>query len=398
MLKDAPKYNKPVSNNEGGLCMKGGIYSDERCPVCGGVFTDNGKSLICTAHKTKATRFKAKFGKICKRFRSYEAADRFLTGVRFETDQGKYDEKDYLKNNPLSFENISEKYLETRKDEIKKRSYQAIVNHIRTAQKYFNSVNVKNIKYGDLEDFFKSLNLSDKTKHNIKSSLHNFFVWVSKREQKNIMPDFPSISFELGFRNTISKEQQLKILDEIKRISFHINPKIWLGIKWLTTYISIRPGELVKLREGEIDISNGYLYFPHPKERKFKSVPILKEDIEIINGFPLSVPGLPFFRHNRGVSGVTENEPFGEKYFYKWWIKACNNLGIERVDLYGGTRHSSARALRAYRTPEEIKRATMHSTNKAFERYFNIESDDLREIYQDANRVLRINTEAVKAK
>ena len=53
-------------------------------------------------------------------------------------------------------------------------------------------------------------------------------------------------------------------------------------------------------------------------------------------------------------------------------------------DLYGGTRHSSAIALRKYRTPEEIKRATMHSTNKAFERYFYIEGEDLRDIYEDA--------------
>jgi hypothetical protein len=41
-------------------------------------------------------------------------------------------------------------------------------------------------------------------------------------------------------------------------------------------------------------------------------------------------------------------------------------------------------ALRKYRTPEEIKRATMHSTNKAFERYFYIEGEDLRGIYEDA--------------
>jgi hypothetical protein len=33
--------------------------------------------------------------------------------------------------------------------------------------------------------------------------------------------------------------------------------------------------------------------------------------------------------------------------------------------------------------PKEIKRATMHSTNKAFERYFWIETEDLREIYGD---------------
>lgn len=53
------------------------------------------------------------------------------------------------------------------------------------------------------------------------------------------------------------------------------------------------------------------------------------------------------------------------------------------MDLYGGTRHSSAIALREYRSPEEIKRATMHSTNKAFERYFRMDGDDLRAIYSD---------------
>ena len=51
--------------------------------------------------------------------------------------------------------------------------------------------------------------------------------------------------------------------------------------------------------------------------------------------------------------------------------------------MYGGTRHSSVIALRKYRTPEEIKVTTMHSTNKAIERYFQIESDDLRDIYKD---------------
>ena len=69
------------------------------------------------------------------------------------------------------------------------------------------------------------------------------------------------------------------------------------------------------------------------------------------------------------------------------------NLGIEGVDLYGGTRHSSASALRAYRTPEEIRRATMHSTNKAFNRYFAMESDDLRSIYEDTGNVIKLDRE-----
>jgi len=55
------------------------------------------------------------------------------------------------------------------------------------------------------------------------------------------------------------------------------------------------------------------------------------------------------------------------------------------VDLYGGTRHSSARALRRHYSPEEIKRATTHATNQAFERCFQIEGEDLREIYARAH-------------
>ena len=86
----------------------------------------------------------------------------------------------------------------------------------------------------------------------------------------------------------------------------------------------------------------------------------------------------------RNSPGCRAGQRFGEKYLYKWWKRACKNLGIVGVDLYGGTRHSSAKALRRYRTPEEIKRATMHATNKAFERYFWMESDELRDIYRDA--------------
>ena len=42
--------------------------------------------------------------------------------------------------------------------------------------------------------------------------------------------------------------------------------------------------------------------------------------------------------------------------------KACNNLGIKGVDLYGGTKHSTATALSEFLTPEEIKRGGTGST------------------------------------
>ena len=71
--------------------MQGGIYSDQKCAVCGGTLKDDGrKALACPLHpQSQATLFKVKFRGIYRRFRSYENAQRWLTGLRFEqTDLG----------------------------------------------------------------------------------------------------------------------------------------------------------------------------------------------------------------------------------------------------------------------------------------------------------------------
>lgn len=97
---------------------------------------------------------------------------------------------------------------------------------------------------------------------------------------------------------------------------------------------------------------------------------------------PIGLPSLHFFRHGTGKKGCTPGARFGVNVFYKWWKRACDNLGIDDVDLYGGTRHSSAIGLREFATPEEIRRATMHSTNKAFERCYMISREELQNIYE----------------
>ena len=43
--------------------MKGGIYSDQRCIVCGAKMRDTGRDVSCSVHpQVKATRFRVKFG------------------------------------------------------------------------------------------------------------------------------------------------------------------------------------------------------------------------------------------------------------------------------------------------------------------------------------------------
>jgi hypothetical protein len=96
---------------------------------------------------------------------------------------------------------------------------------------------------------------------------------------------------------------------------------------------------------------------------------------------------MKFFRHPAGIKGTTAGKPFGPRYLYKWWKRACSNLGVDGVDLYGGTRHSTATALGRDWSPEQIRMGTMHTTNKAFERYFQGQADGAMQIYQAARAV-----------
>jgi integrase len=185
-------------------------------------------------------------------------------------------------------------------------------------------MNVKSISFGEIEDFLHSQKVSDKTKSNMKSCLHTFFVWIKKRE--NIpMPEFPEIKYELGWRQTIDKDTQQAIIDEVYKISYHLNPKIWLGIKWLSTYFTIRPIELINIKEKEISADSGYIFIPWPKEKKAKAIPLIAEDVEILESFPKGLPELYFFRHPPGVRNCKPGGQFGQRYLYKWWKKACKN-------------------------------------------------------------------------
>ena len=65
----------------------------------------------------------------------------------------------------------------------------------------------------------------------------------------------------------------------------------------------------------------------------------------------------------------------------------------------------SARALREYCSPEQIKKASMHSTNAAFDRYFKLELDDVKDIYQKTQKkkegkgnIIRLDTQKIKGR
>ncbi len=206
--------------------------------------------------------------------------------------------------------------------------------------------------------------------------MFDFFSWVEKREKRNKgpryeMPDFPDVPFKLGWRNITDIETQQKIIEKVFEISWDINPKIYIAIKFLATYINIRPGELISRQEKHIDLNLGAIVI-EPKDAKEgepKLAFLHKDDIELLKSIPRGLPDLYYFRHPPGRSGVKAGQKFGDRYLYKWWVKACDKVGVKDLDLYGGTRHSTTTAMGDFFSPEEIQGATGHAS-KAFQRYF----------------------------
>lgn len=359
--------------------MVGGIYSREKCPVCGKNLRDTGRGMACPDHPKQRNDqgIYVKVSGITKRFNGdYAAAVRFLTGIRFKKDEGSFDRRDYAADRPLAFYNLVAKWLDYKKSEVSAGYYRVLLEYGSKATNYFGMRNIKEIRFADLEDFSKSLTVGNKTKKNILAALHHFFSWCKRREAIGDIPQFPTIRFELGYRQVVGKDTQIAIVEEVRRIA---PLKVWLAIRWLCTYINVRPAEMISLKERDIDMENGMLLFPRPKEDKYKTSPLIPEDVEILRSFPAVFSGdMLFFRHADGA-------PFGKKHLYNVWKRACRNLGIAGVDLYGGTRHSSTRALRQHFSPEQIKRATGSATNAAFERYFRIENDEVRGIYSQSS-------------
>jgi integrase len=329
-----------------------------------------------------------RFGReICRRFGNYryDRARQLLDGLRFKTYEKTYDPRDYRKDKPLGLDTQAKKWLKTKKG-LSKRYYANLERWMGQAiGEWGADTSVKDIKYGDIEDLILGVTVSGKTKADMVNCYSQFFKWIQKREGIPA-PEMPDVKYKLGWRTIIDMETQGRIIDEVKRIC--PNKRIWIGIKWLATYVAIRPQEIWQLRERDIDV-DGFIVLPPAitKEEEPKFVPMLEDDIAIYNELPTGFPDLPFFRRHKGKGVTHPGEQISSRAFYRWWKKACANLGIEGVDLYGGTRHSSTSAMGEYFTADQIKKdATQHRTNKAFERYFRSNAAPKRAIYEQITK------------
>jgi integrase len=373
----------------------GGIYSDQKCGGCGKSFVDDGQvSLRCPDHPySMATSFKVKIRGTTARFSGYFKAKDHLYAMRKAIDSGYWsgvvDQK--------TLGHVQDKFLDWKRDLVKMgRLNTSSVNAYRNRLNRIVHVigvgkDASSIRYRHVHEFLYKAGFSPKSTHDSYTVFKEMIEWAFDMGDLAAKPKWPSFSFsfehDMKLRKTITKEEQEKVLDAVYHCEWSHQPRLYVAIKFLCTYINVRPGELLGANEEDLNRQEGILVIAKHKNGGLpKHIRLLQEDVDLLNSLPTGMPGMPLFRHDRPVQRVKVGQRFGEAAFSRAWKRACKVVGIEGVDLYGGTRHSSAIAL--YQdsglSPEQVKKATGHKSSSSFERYFRMDIDDVAELHAKA--------------
>lgn len=366
-----------TSSSPKDLCMKGNIYTRERC--CGRPMKHDERrsGCFCECGQRASRRFYVIFGRsIRKEFLEYSDAARFLTGLRFKHDEQTLDPRDYRHDNPLSFATLAHGYLDEKRH---LKSYRVVRRAMGLCVEEWGDRNVKAVLTNDIKKWVRGLTVSDKTKANYCAILSNFYSRYLVEEgvlRRDQVPEMPKVDYELGYRRITTWEEQDAILEEIQRIS-SINPKIYFAVDLLRTYTTLRPGDLLRLTEADVgDVL--VLWNPTKSRNKRKAVRLLPEHSDTVASIKSTYPALPhvkFFRHHGKVRGQEYGSPWGKNYLYRWWTKACQNIGVHGLDLYGGTRHTTVSELARVEGTHAAREASGHETNKAFDRYCQVQDE-----------------------
>ncbi|MEW6375095.1 MAG: tyrosine-type recombinase/integrase [Thermodesulfobacteriota bacterium] len=330
--------------------MKGGIYTKERCPLCGEKFVRTENDLQCTIHQTRPRRlylvlYSKELGKHMKLyfdsrgipFSSYEQADRILTKIRAEIDAGSFDPSRYVptKLKPLQLTNYAEKWLKDREAEVEKRvlspSYlKELRRFVRIFQEHFGATDIRDIGTRRVKEFYLSLKGSPKYISNVLSALHKMMVDALDYGDISTMPKFPEFEIpEADFR-TIDLDQQNAIIQAIP------NP-IDRAYVLFTARQMVRPSETRALFWEDVDFKYDRVTIRRhfslnelretTKSKRIKILPLNLEVREALMRLPRHIRS-PFVFQKDGL-------PYSESYARKLWNRITSGMGVKNFFLPG---------------------------------------------------------------
>ena len=376
LLRD--KIGSP-ENGRGDLCMKGGVYTKEKCPVCGGKFQKVGQDLLCPIHQTRPRRVYIQLyaSALHKHiniftdrqgypFTSCEQAARILNKIRAEIDEKSFDPTRYVaeKLKPLRFNNWSESWLQKKEIEaekgLKSPSYlKAIRVYVRKFQEYFGETDIRDIGTKAINDFYLAMAGSPKYVKNIvdglRKMLQDALDWGDIRQ----MPKFPKVDVAETDVMTIDLDVQDSIINSVP-------DRMDRTFILFLARLMLRPCEPRALYWEDLDfkhhrvkIRRHYSLNAIRAATKSKNIKVLPLDGELEQ----ALLALPRHLTSPFVFWKKDGHPFSESWARKIWRRVCEQMGVH-IGLYQGTKHSSATEL-ADREGVDVAQEFLGHTNRA---------------------------------
>lgn len=345
------------SFNPWGFSMKG-IFPEGRCPNCKGTFRrDPKRGFVCPECLTHPKRFT-----ICiyhkgerirrgtnldvKTLQTFADAHGLLRQAENEIEAHRFDPSRWKAKDRVDYRiSIQLDHWYYEKLELMKRGRLAdgYVPKLKTYiehyyKPYFNHKDVREIF--NCKDFVNKLpsRLSLKYQKNISDALKGFFTWLRENRIIAEIPVFPVIEFPEHQPQTISREIQLKILDEI--------PNEHKPIFAFLFYQGCRPGEVRALKWDAVldDVVTFKRTWSGRKLREMTKTKNIRQNLI----FPETLAMLPARRFPLDfvfVHGIKTKRPYSEDYLndiYKTARRAFNkkfNTELS-IELYEATKHS----------------------------------------------------------
>lgn len=399
LTENPPRGKLSPKPSQGRLNMKGGVYTREKCPICGGEFERIGDDLVCNVHQTRPRRvFIQVYSKQMRKvinihsdarrepFRSPEGAFRLLTVIRSEIDsKGDFDASRYVaeKLRPLRFDNwsnawLSRKQVESEKGQKSPSYVKTLRIYVRKYQSFFGEKDIRDIDTKAIDDFYLSLSGAPHYVKNILDGLENMLGDALDWEEIKKMPKFPKVEIPEPDLQTIDLDTQDKVIeaipDQMDRVFI-----------LFTAREMVRPSETRALQWPDVDLKHDRVVIrrhfslnelrPTTKAKQIKRLPLDGEVKRFLQSLPrhLTSPFVFFKRDGR---------PFSESWARKLWKRVALTFGVN-IFLYQGTRHSSATEAADRVGVDGVQEFLHHRSRRTTEKYVRQNPDRLKPVLRN---------------
>jgi integrase len=265
-----------------------------------------------------------------EKFYAKQQAQRCLTSVRHEIDQGIFNPRHWMPQSPLIINNYYQLWLDninvSKKTWTDYRGY--FRNHICPR---IGDMDIRHIRKMHITKLYNDLQLSDKGKYNVINTLKTMLKFAYDNEDLPRVPPFPRLSFELPEIEYLTLEQQQTVLSYIPADD---RPIFEFGMEYGLRTQEVRALCKDCIADDSIIIKRSFAQNTlqeHTKTKHNRALPLTNNAIKIIKSARPTTSDFVFVRK--------DGKPYTSKNLNTIWRRACNQAGIN-IKLQAAFRHS----------------------------------------------------------